>query len=67
MSLPRVSTNLPPHLHPANSASAFEERMLPKLNREIGGEDVNDRKRALNSLKVIALNQEQAYQMRQVI
>lgn len=66
MSLPRVSTNLPPHLHPANSALAFEERMLPKLNREIGGEDVNDRKRALNSLKVIALNQEQAYQMRQL-
>jgi len=61
--LPRVSNALPPHLDPTRSELAFEDGMLPKLNREMKSESLEDRQRALNSLKDIVHNQEKAYDM----
>ena len=44
------SVHLPPHLDPTKSELAFEERMLPKLNRECKSENKLDTQRALKSL-----------------
>jgi len=48
--LPRAPVHLPPHLDPTKSELAFEERMLPKLNRECKSENKLDTQRALKSL-----------------
>lgn len=63
--LPRVAT-LPPHLDPTRSELAFEERMFPKLDKEMKSESVNDRQRALKSLTDLAHNQQKAYQLFQL-
>ena len=63
--LPRVG-KLPAHLDPTRSELAFEERMFPKLDKEMKSESVQDRQRALKSLTDLAHNQEKAYQLFQV-
>lgn len=64
--LPRVGKPLPPHLDPTRSELAFEERMFPKLDKEMKSDSVEDRQRALQSLTDLAHNQEKAYQLFQV-
>ena len=48
--LPRAPVCLPEHLEPHKSELAFEDRQLPKINRELKSENLKDCQRALNSL-----------------
>jgi len=64
--LPRVGNPLPPHLDPTRSELAFEERMFPKLDKEMKSDSINDRQRALKSLTDLSHNQEKAYQLMQL-
>jgi len=64
--LPRLGNPLPPHLDPTRSELAFEERMFPKLDKEMKSDSVNDRQRALKSLTDLSHSQEKAYQMFQL-
>lgn len=64
--LPRAPVCLPPHLDPTKSELAFEERMLPKLNRECQSADTNDCQRALNSLTNIVHSPEKIAEAIQV-
>ena len=55
------SVHLPPHLDPTKSELAFEERMLPKLNRECKSENKLDTQRALKSLTDIVHSPEVSF------
>lgn len=64
--LPRVPETLPPHLDPTKSELAFENRMLPKLNRECKSSNKLDTQRALKSLTDIVHSPEKIAETLQV-
>merc|ERR1712183_62781 len=64
--LPRAPVHLPPHLDPRKSELAFEERMLPKLNRECKSNNKLDTQRALKSLTDIVHSPEKIAETLQV-